>query len=322
MSILDKLIAAVTPPESEQDRIDAHARAREHASRAPWLAMVLDHHQQIDAAFAAVKSASTAADRRNNLRHLGELLAGHSLAEEGVIYPALSDAGDTGHATMAYTEQAAAKMQLGLLERMDPMSKDFEDKLGHLEGAVKHHVYQEESTWFIDLVNASPNADHVMISERYSEEFNRYMNGGTSNSTAPSNDMADSQPLMFQQKTGSMDDDQTYGPLSDARPEMGDTQAPRPSLLQEDVGNRENVGIVTPDAYPQADRDIGNPANNRGQSPSTGSGEVSGSGAGAGGGGNSEDYDADPKGGSGKVEQQAMRPAPLDDEDAPIGGMR
>jgi hypothetical protein len=178
MSIIDKIIAAVTPPESEEDRAEARMRAEQYGARAPWLRSVLDHHRQIDAAFASVKSAGNAADRRAALKKLSELMTAHSLAEEGVIYPALSDSGESGHATMAYTEQAAAKMQLGLLEHIDPMSQDFEDKLGHLEGAVKHHVYKEESEWFIELVDDAADADHAMIANRYSEEFERYMQGG------------------------------------------------------------------------------------------------------------------------------------------------
>lgn len=177
MTILDKIIAAVTPPESDEDRAEARMRAQQYANRAPWLSLVLDHHQKIDVAFASVKSSSDVVSRRAALKNLCALLTAHSVAEEGVIYPALSDNGENGHATMAYTEQAAAKMQLGLLDRMDLMSQDFEDKLGHLEGAVKHHVYQEEGNWFIDLVDAAPDADHEMIAVRYSEEYNRYMNG-------------------------------------------------------------------------------------------------------------------------------------------------
>jgi hemerythrin superfamily protein len=178
MSILDKIIAAVTPPESDEDRAEARRRAQQYSARAPWLTMVLDHHRQIDAVFAEVKSADNVVSRRAALKELCALLTAHSLAEEGVIYPALSDNGENGHATMAYTEQAAAKMQLGLLDRMDLMSQDFEDKLEHLEGAVKHHVYQEEGNWFIDLVDAAPDVDHQMIAVRYSEEYNRYMRGG------------------------------------------------------------------------------------------------------------------------------------------------
>lgn len=177
MSILDKIIAAVTPPESEEARQEATMRAQQYAARAPWLAAVLDHHRQIDAAFAAVKSGGSAGERHTALKRLCELLTAHSLAEEGVIYPALSDNGENGHATMAYTEQAAAKMQLGLLERMDPMSQDFDDKLGHLEGAVKHHIYEEEGTWFPELVDAADGADHQYIDARYREEFSRYMSG-------------------------------------------------------------------------------------------------------------------------------------------------
>ena len=68
-----------------------------------------------------------------------------------MIYPALAQAGKQGHANTAYTEQVAAKQQMAALEVMDPMSEDYLDKLGHLEGAVKTHVYQEESDWFIDM---------------------------------------------------------------------------------------------------------------------------------------------------------------------------
>jgi hemerythrin superfamily protein len=179
MSILDRIIAAVTPPESEEDRAEARAKAETYAARAPWLATVLDHHREIETAFAEVKTARDAESRRAGLKQLATLLTGHSMAEEGVIYPALSDVGDTGHATMAYTEQSAAKMQLGLLERMDPMTQDFEDKLGHLEGAVRHHVYQEEGTWFPELIDSGSEADHMMIDQRYNEEFDRYCGSGS-----------------------------------------------------------------------------------------------------------------------------------------------
>ncbi|WP_458733053.1 hypothetical protein [Sphingobium xenophagum] len=56
MSILDKVVAALTPPESDEDRANARARAEAYAPRAPWSAMVLDHHRQIDDAFAAVSN--------------------------------------------------------------------------------------------------------------------------------------------------------------------------------------------------------------------------------------------------------------------------
>jgi hypothetical protein len=80
---------------------------------------------------------------------------------------------EVGHAELAYQEQSAAKMEMGLLERLDPESQDFHDKLGHIEGAVKHHVYSEEGTWFIDLARM-PAADQIQIQQRYSDEYARY----------------------------------------------------------------------------------------------------------------------------------------------------
>ena len=62
MSVLNKVIAAVTPPESEEFRRKARANAQAAATAGDWLSMVLTHHQQIGAAFVAVK----AADDRGN----------------------------------------------------------------------------------------------------------------------------------------------------------------------------------------------------------------------------------------------------------------
>ena len=61
MSMIDKVVAAVTPPESEQARREARVKARTAASPGDWLGMVLDHHLQIEAGFESVKAATTAA---------------------------------------------------------------------------------------------------------------------------------------------------------------------------------------------------------------------------------------------------------------------
>jgi hypothetical protein len=106
---------------------------------------------------------------------LSTLLTGHSIAEEAVLYPALAKAGEKGHATKAYTEQSAAKMEMGLLEDLPPMSQEFMDKLEHISGAVAHHVYEEESNWFLDLKTKIPEVDQVKLTQRYQEHFARYM---------------------------------------------------------------------------------------------------------------------------------------------------
>lgn len=178
MSILDKVISAVTPPESEEKRVEAHQTARSAANAGDWLSMILDHHERVEQAFANVRAANDAASRRQAQKKLGVILNGHSMAEEAVVYPALARIGKTASAEMAYAQQVAAKMRLAALEHYDPMSQDFLDKLGHLEGAVRRHVYEEEHDWFVDLKAQAPPADQQMITQRYAEEFNRYMEGG------------------------------------------------------------------------------------------------------------------------------------------------
>lgn len=175
MSIIDKVVAAVTPPESDEARADARAKARAAAESGDWLSAVLDHHMQIEAAFEKVKSANKADARLKALKALATLLTGHSIAEEAALYPALAKADEKGHATAAYAEQSAAKLQMGLLEDLPPMSQEFLDKLEHIRGAVAHHVYEEEGNWFLDLKSKLPAEEQVKLTERYDEQFSRYM---------------------------------------------------------------------------------------------------------------------------------------------------
>ena len=138
MSLIDKAIAAVTPPVSDEKRAEARAKARAAAEPGDWLSQILDHHELIETAFAAVKSATGVDARRAAQKKLGVLLTGHSIAEEAVIYPALAHAGKKMHANIAYTQQVAAKMQMAALEHLDPLSEDYLDKLGHLGRRRRH----------------------------------------------------------------------------------------------------------------------------------------------------------------------------------------
>jgi hypothetical protein len=81
-----------------------------------WLGMALAHHVEIEEAFAAVKEARTGATRVAALKKLAIVLTGHANAEESVLYPGLARAGERHHATTVYAEQAAAKIEMGVLE--------------------------------------------------------------------------------------------------------------------------------------------------------------------------------------------------------------
>lgn len=175
MSILDKAIAAVTPPESEEDGVRAGQKAESCVRPGDWLSHILDHHRQIEGQFAMLKAASTTEARDEELHKLRVLLTGHSIAEEAAIDPALAADRQVGHAELAYQEQSAAKMEMGLLERLDPMSEDYHDKLEHIEGAVLHHVYSEEGIWYPELAGSMDPAEQARVTARYDEEYQRYI---------------------------------------------------------------------------------------------------------------------------------------------------
>ena len=80
MSILDKTIAALTPPESEEARQQAREKASALAVSNDWLAEILDHHREIETLFAHAKAAATVDARRAALKQLGTMLTAHAVA--------------------------------------------------------------------------------------------------------------------------------------------------------------------------------------------------------------------------------------------------
>ena len=172
MSVIDKVLGAVTPPVSEEKRAEATAEARARATPGDWLSLALDHHDQIRAAFTDCRNAQAADERVAASQRLALVLNGHSLAEELVLYPALAQAGEKIHAGHAYTEQTTAKMQMAELENIAPSTPEWMDKLKHIEGAVLTHIYEEESSWFLKLKEKGEHQDR--LTARYVEELERY----------------------------------------------------------------------------------------------------------------------------------------------------
>ena len=179
MSILDKVVAAVTPMESEEDRAQAHRDAQDLAASNPWLDRALRHPEQIGAAFERARHATTEGDATAAVKQLADVLIAHSVAEEVVLYPALVMEGHKGHATIAYEEQTLAKVQMAELERLTPLTQEWRDKLEHIRGAVMHHIYEEESTWFPELAREVSETDRPMLDQRFEEEYNRCLRNST-----------------------------------------------------------------------------------------------------------------------------------------------
>jgi len=116
MSILDKVVAAVTPPESDEARAGARVKAESAARSGDWLAMVLDHHRQMKPPLQLSKRRQTTAARVVAHRKLAVVLTGHSNAEESVLYPALAAADEKAHATRAMPSRLPPRSRWGFLK--------------------------------------------------------------------------------------------------------------------------------------------------------------------------------------------------------------
>lgn len=180
MSILDKAAAAVTPMEDEQDRADARDKARSAARPGDWLSLILEHHVEIEDAFREAANAEGSDSARAACKKLEVIIMGHAIAEEAVIYPVLAQTGQSGHADMGYDEQVQVKKDMAQLGELDPASQKFKDKLESIRQAVAHHMYEEEGTWYPGLEEDASEADQQMLTQKYREQFDRYVGDGSS----------------------------------------------------------------------------------------------------------------------------------------------
>lgn len=179
MSILDKVAATFTPAASDQERDEARQSAQRLAVSEPWLAAILEQHKQIESLLAEAINASNPASRFEALRQLAAAVTAHATAEEAVIYPDLSQFSGMKHAATAYEEHAMTKIQLAELEKVDPASSEWREKLNHVHSALKQHMFQEERDWMPDLARAMPAEEKHRIAERYHEEYVRYAGSGS-----------------------------------------------------------------------------------------------------------------------------------------------
>lgn len=188
MSFIDRIAATLTPAASDEKRAEARRHAEELAAGEEWLAMVLTHHKKIERLISEAFASPDANGRRDCVRQLEMVLTGHATAEEAVLYPDIADFSGKTHAGIAYEEHAMTKIQLARLEKMDPMSEEWREKLAHIEGALQQHMYQEEGSWLPDLVQNLPPAEKARMSRRFAEEYERYCGTDTKmNSPQPGN---------------------------------------------------------------------------------------------------------------------------------------
>lgn len=150
--------------------------ARAVAEPGDWLSCALEHHDHIRTAFEAARRAPPGGGRIAAMKGLAVVLNGHSLAEEVVLYPALTVIDAAEDAETAYAEQTEAKILMADLERLSPLSPDWVAQLEQIQAAVLAHMEQEESSWFLRIKESYP--DQAKLTARYTEEFERYTRTG------------------------------------------------------------------------------------------------------------------------------------------------
>ena len=185
MSFLDKIVAAISPPVSAEDRDEARRKAGAMARPGDWLSHVLEHHRRIEACFALALGANSVAERRAALKDLAAILTAHANAEEAVLYPSMANGASKAYAGLSYEEHAMTRIQMGSLEMLDPMGQEWRDKLEHIRGAVQTHVYEEEHTRFPELRAATTRQDDQRLTRRFLEEFDRCMGSASSEPFRP-----------------------------------------------------------------------------------------------------------------------------------------
>ena len=173
MSFLDRIAAAILPAASAEDRAEARLRLEELAAVQTFAEDILRQHKQIEELFAQARNQSGDAAQAT-VTELAMLLTGHSMAEEAVIYPEISAKSSKAHAGMAYEEHAMTKIQLAELQKLRPGTKEWIEKLGHIESAVQQHVYQEESSWLPDLIRHAPVDERQRMSAEFRDHFDRF----------------------------------------------------------------------------------------------------------------------------------------------------
>ncbi len=172
MSFLDRIAAAIAPAATDEQRMEARRQLEQLAVNEPFAQDILDQHRQIESLFQQARE-DAGMDAEAIIEELALLLNAHSMAEEAVVYPEISDHSGKAHAGMAYEEHAMTKVQLAALQKLEPGTKEWREKLDHIESAVLQHVYQEESSWLPDVIRYAPMAERQRMSMEYRDYFER-----------------------------------------------------------------------------------------------------------------------------------------------------
>lgn len=112
------------------------------------VSVVVADHRAVESVFKELESHSGSPEHRRNLAdHVIAELVRHSVAEEEHMYPAVRKSLENGGtiADHEIEEHSEAERLMKDLEGVDPTDARFDELLGKLMKAIRHHVQEEES---------------------------------------------------------------------------------------------------------------------------------------------------------------------------------
>jgi hypothetical protein len=105
-------------------------------------------HDEVEALFARVDKAATAAARQKLFEEIGDALAIHAAIEEKIFYPAVYASGTNEILLEAVEEHLAAKRVIADLIGLPSTDEHYIAKLGVLREEILYHVRQERKELF------------------------------------------------------------------------------------------------------------------------------------------------------------------------------
>lgn len=140
-----------------------------------WLAMVKAHHELVNKTFERILASGNKTFLKRDLmqRTLAYELTAHSVAEENVLYPALTRNGLLTESDRLYLDQAHAKVMNAELELVAERDESaWFDKVRALQAAVmKHAKDDEEGNIYPKLRQKLDAAANAQLATMYQREF-------------------------------------------------------------------------------------------------------------------------------------------------------
>lgn len=133
------------------------------------VSVLIDDHRAVERVFGELESHQGSAEHRRELAdHVIAELVRHSVAEEQYLYPTARKVLTNGDelADHELSEHAEAERTMKDLDGMDSTDPRFDELLGTLMSAIRHHVEDEESDLFPRLREACDENQLLDLGEK------------------------------------------------------------------------------------------------------------------------------------------------------------